>query len=111
VLPTWIRDEQIRRSSLPISCLHNLSQGSYGGLLTVLARIRHPETFYGSLAVSPALRSFGAAKSLKDNPYVYAATDMVANIYWDADADAARKIRDALKELDACGKGKKDSPR
>jgi len=82
-------------------------KGSYGAFLAVLARVHHPETFYGSFAMSPPIRSLGAGKTLEDNPYLYAATDMVANIYWDADADAARKIRDALKELNACAKGGK----
>jgi len=56
--------------------------------------------------MSPALTSFGASKTLQDNPYKYAASDWVANVYWDTNADAARKIRDALRELDTCVKGK-----
>jgi hypothetical protein len=52
--------------------------------------------------MSPGLRGLGAAASLGDNPLKFASTDMVANIYWDANADAALKIKNALKDLQSC---------
>ncbi|KAI1379839.1 serine carboxypeptidase S28-domain-containing protein [Hypoxylon crocopeplum] len=76
--------------------------GSYGGFLAVMARVRHPETFHGSLSIAPLLTSFGHSSTLADNPFKFAATDWVAQVYYDASVEAAIKIRDALSTLNAC---------
>jgi len=107
-------DGPVARLSSRSQCFFFANQvsipGSYGGFLSALARIRYPETFYGSIAMSPALTNFGASTTIQENPYRFAASDWVANVYWDTNPYAAQKIRDALKELDSCAKGKTDSP-
>ncbi|KAJ9606031.1 hypothetical protein H2200_009880 [Cladophialophora chaetospira] len=79
-----------------------ISGGSYGGFLATQARIRHPDKFYGALALSPPLTSFGASATIEDNPYKFAVQDWMANVFWDANAEAALKIKNALSGLWDC---------
>ncbi|KAI1337220.1 peptidase S28 [Xylariaceae sp. FL0016] len=96
----WVRSTVPGAENSPVI----YTGGSYGGFLAVMARIRHPETFYGSLSISPLLRSWGAGATLAENPYKFAATDWLAQVYYDLSAEAAWKIRNAVQELDNCVK-------
>ncbi|KAH8883404.1 hypothetical protein GQ53DRAFT_771862 [Thozetella sp. PMI_491] len=96
----WIRKTVPGAENSPVI----YSGGSYGGFLSVMARVRHPETFHGALAISPVVRGFGVSDTVEDNPYKFAATDWVANIYWDANAEASYKIKHALSSLAECAK-------
>ncbi|KAI0473665.1 serine carboxypeptidase S28-domain-containing protein [Xylariaceae sp. FL0804] len=108
----WIRRTVLGAENSPVI----YCGGSYGGFLATMARIRHPETcerpltldppqqVHGSIAASPVLRGFGRSTSLKDNPYLYAATDWLAQVYYDESLEASLKIKNALQELDVCAK-------
>ena len=68
--------------------------------------MRHPHIFYGGLALSPPLTSFGASTTVRDNPLKFAVQDWTANVYWDANAEAALKIKTALDRLWTCIQGR-----
>ena len=67
-----------------------------------MARVRYPHVFTGSLAFSPICRSWGVSTTIEDNPYKFASTDKVADIYWNTNAEAARKIKAAVAQLSNC---------
>ncbi|KPI34908.1 Lysosomal Pro-X carboxypeptidase [Cyphellophora attinorum] len=75
--------------------------GSYGGFLAAEAIIREPDAFYGSIASSPLLYSFGG-QTLEGNPHHYAGLDMVSNIWFDESAEAAYKIQEATSLFSRC---------
>ncbi|KAI5924208.1 serine carboxypeptidase S28-domain-containing protein [Camillea tinctor] len=72
---------------------------SYGGALAVAARIKHPDTFWGSIASSPAIDSFGP---LDSNRYRFDAAVRNDVIYKNASASAYDKIKSAMSALKAC---------
>ncbi|KAK6951667.1 hypothetical protein Daesc_006190 [Daldinia eschscholtzii] len=57
---------------------------SYGGFLAVSARIRYPETFWGAIASSPALNSFGP---LSSNQFKFDSAKWASQVYNDCLAD------------------------
>ena len=95
---TWLRATVPGAKDSPII----YGGGSYGGSLAILARAQHRDFFAGALSFSPACKSWGGSRTLQQNPYKFAASDWVAQLYWDADADVARKIRSSLMQLDRC---------
>ncbi|KAI0471579.1 serine carboxypeptidase S28-domain-containing protein [Xylariaceae sp. FL0804] len=92
----WIRDTVPGANKSKILML---STASYGGFLAVVARIRHPETFWGAIASSPALTSFGP---LDVNSYRFAATDRASSIYYNASSEAAGLIQSAMLAFQQC---------
>lgn len=70
---------------------------SYGGFLSPVIRLNYPETFYGAVAWASPIRCFGPDKA---NPDRFIWMDHVSNVYYDQSANAAKKIKNALHELD-----------
>ena len=64
--------------------------------------MHYPETFNGSISFAPICKSFGKSVTLQENPWKFAATDKIATIYWDANADASRKIKKTVRKLYDC---------
>ncbi|KAI1206300.1 uncharacterized protein F4807DRAFT_470284 [Annulohypoxylon truncatum] len=75
---------------------------SYGGFLAVLARIRHPETFYGAIASSPALTSFGP---LTSNRYKFDSAKWASDVYGGASKAASAKIQTSMLIFKKCLSG------
>ncbi|TVY92709.1 Lysosomal Pro-X carboxypeptidase [Lachnellula willkommii] len=80
--------------------------GSYGGNLALTYRVKHPETFFGSFASAPMTESFGPLvnntakfRSAEQHQLI---TGKLSNIYHDASAEAAAKIKAAMMELYTC---------
>ena len=69
---------------------------SYGGFLSAMMRLNHPETFYGSVAWAAPMRDFGPDESNSDR---FNWLDHVSNVYLDESAEAARNIQNALQEI------------
>ena len=65
-----------------------------------MARIRHPDTFYGAISSSPLLTLFGSTTS---NPFKFAAANWTANVYQKKSSKVTAKIRDALWIFQNCG--------
>ena len=57
-----------------LCCQPDLFIGSYGGTLAMSLRTKRPETFYGSLASSPTVESWGGSD---DNPDKYKTAEWV----------------------------------
>ncbi|KAI0599210.1 serine carboxypeptidase S28-domain-containing protein [Biscogniauxia sp. FL1348] len=72
---------------------------SYGGFLAVAARIRHPTTFWGAIASSPALNSFGP---LDSNRFRFDAAERNDVIYENISATAYDKIKSSMLDLEDC---------
>ncbi|KAI1464485.1 uncharacterized protein F4812DRAFT_462543 [Daldinia caldariorum] len=72
---------------------------SYGGFLAVLARIRYPETFWGVIASSPALNSFGP---LGSNQYKFDSAKWASQVYYNISKDAASKIKTSMLTFKKC---------
>ncbi|KAI1458884.1 hypothetical protein F4805DRAFT_473862 [Annulohypoxylon moriforme] len=72
---------------------------SYGGFLAVLARIRYPDTFYGAIASSPALTSFGP---LTSNRYKFDSAKWASEVYGGASKDASAKIKTSMQIFKKC---------
>ncbi|KAI2466695.1 serine carboxypeptidase S28-domain-containing protein [Annulohypoxylon bovei var. microspora] len=72
---------------------------SYGGFLAVLARIRHPDTFHGAIASSPALTSFGP---LTSNRYKFDSAKWANDVYVGASKDAFTKIKASMLTFKKC---------
>ncbi|KAI1411939.1 hypothetical protein F5Y13DRAFT_180534 [Hypoxylon sp. FL1857] len=72
---------------------------SYGGFLAVSARIRYPNVFYGAVASSPALNSFGP---LGSNRYKFDSAKWASNIYDNTSNDASAKIQTAMADFKKC---------
>ncbi|KAI1390750.1 serine carboxypeptidase S28-domain-containing protein [Hypoxylon trugodes] len=72
---------------------------SYGGFLAVSARMRYPDTFYGAIASSPALNSFGPTGS---NRYKFDSAKWASNIYDDVSKNASVKIKMAMLAFKKC---------
>ncbi|KAI1505719.1 serine carboxypeptidase S28-domain-containing protein [Biscogniauxia marginata] len=72
---------------------------SYGGFLAVSARIRRPGTFWGAIASSPALNSFGP---LDTNTFRFDAADRTDIIYQNMSSNAYDKIKSAMSTFDEC---------
>ncbi|KAI1101949.1 hypothetical protein F4804DRAFT_354101 [Jackrogersella minutella] len=72
---------------------------SYGGFLAVSARIRYPDTFYGAIASSPALTSFGP---LTSNRFKFESAKWASDVYDGASKDASSKIRMAMTDFKKC---------
>ncbi|OAL38393.1 hypothetical protein AYO20_02452 [Fonsecaea nubica] len=67
--------------------------GSYGGWLSAMLRLNHPETFYGSIAWAGPTESLGPNSSnpARGNWYTF-----LSNIYSSYSAEVAAKIKAAL---------------
>ncbi|KAI1640611.1 serine carboxypeptidase S28-domain-containing protein [Biscogniauxia mediterranea] len=76
---------------------------SYGGFLAVAARIRHPNTFWGAIASSPALNSFGP---LDSNRFRFDAAERNDVIYENISANAYDRIKSSMLALQHCISGK-----
>ncbi|KAI1487822.1 serine carboxypeptidase S28-domain-containing protein [Biscogniauxia mediterranea] len=72
---------------------------SYGGFLAVAARIRHPNTFWGAIASSPALNSFGP---LDSNRFRFDAAERNDVIYENISANAYDRIKSSMLALQHC---------
>ncbi|OTA99650.1 hypothetical protein M426DRAFT_16251 [Hypoxylon sp. CI-4A] len=72
---------------------------SYGGFLAVSARMRYPDTFYGAIASSPALNSFGP---LGSNQYKFDSAAWASDVYDAASKDASSKIQAAMLQFKKC---------
>ncbi|KAI0139425.1 serine carboxypeptidase S28-domain-containing protein [Hypoxylon sp. NC0597] len=72
---------------------------SYGGFLAVSARMRYPNVFYGAVASSPALNSFGP---LGSNQYKFDSAKWASDIYDDTSKDASAKIKMAMTDFKKC---------
>ncbi|KAI1376539.1 hypothetical protein F4677DRAFT_459707 [Hypoxylon crocopeplum] len=72
---------------------------SYGGFLAVSARIRYPETFYGAIASSPALNSFGP---LSSNRFKFDSAKWASDIYEGASKNASTKIKVSMLAFKKC---------
>ncbi|KAJ7924724.1 serine carboxypeptidase S28-domain-containing protein, partial [Mycena leptocephala] len=69
---------------------------SYGGFLTTVLRINHPETFFGALASAGPVRAFLPVTNDTDRFNRYG---LVSQYWMDHAPDAALKVRDGFKEL------------
>ncbi|KAI8966151.1 hypothetical protein F5Y11DRAFT_214551 [Daldinia sp. FL1419] len=72
---------------------------SYGGFLAVSARIRYPDTFWGAIASSPALNSFGP---LSSNQFKFDSAKWASQVYNDASKDASSKIKTSMLTFKKC---------
>ncbi|KAH8797338.1 peptidase S28 [Xylogone sp. PMI_703] len=70
---------------------------SYGGFLSQVIRLNHPETFFGSVAWAAPVRGFGPDRG---NPDRSNWINHVTNVYLDQSVVAAQKIKNALQEFD-----------
>ncbi|KAI1138591.1 hypothetical protein F5Y05DRAFT_413212 [Hypoxylon sp. FL0543] len=75
------------------------SSASYGGFLAVSARMRYPNVFYGAVASSPALNSFGP---LGSNQYKFDSAKWASGIYEDTSKDASAKVKTAMTDFKKC---------
>ncbi|XXH00099.1 aprataxin-like protein [Hypoxylon texense] len=75
------------------------SGSSYGGFLAVLARLRYPDTFYGAIASSPALNSFGP---LSSNKFKFDSAKWASDVYDEVSIDASTKIKMAMIQFKRC---------
>ncbi|KAI1761428.1 hypothetical protein GGR53DRAFT_522380 [Hypoxylon sp. FL1150] len=75
------------------------SGSSYGGFLAVAARLHHSDTFYGAIASSPALNSFGP---LGSNIFKFDSTKWASDVYDSVSADASTKIKTAMLTFKRC---------
>ncbi|KAI0166948.1 hypothetical protein GGR52DRAFT_584809 [Hypoxylon sp. FL1284] len=80
---------------------------SYGGFLAVSARMQYHETFYGAIASSPALNSFGP---LDTNRYRFDATRWAGDVYDSISADATSKIKSAMLQFKKCIQSRTEAP-
>ncbi|OTA94607.1 hypothetical protein M434DRAFT_10557 [Hypoxylon sp. CO27-5] len=72
---------------------------SYGGFLAVSARMRYPHVFYGAVASSPALNSFGP---LGSNRYKFDSAKWASDVYEDTSKKASAKINIAMTDFKKC---------
>ncbi|KAK6382288.1 hypothetical protein LTS17_004175 [Exophiala oligosperma] len=70
--------------------------GSYGGFLTTVLKMNHPDIFYGALPFAAPLRSIGANNQ---NPQRYNWFKYLNQVYWDLSATAAGKMKHAFDVL------------
>ncbi|KAK5198654.1 hypothetical protein LTR92_001125 [Exophiala xenobiotica] len=70
--------------------------GSYGGFLTTVLKMNHPDVFYGALPFAAPLRSIGANYQ---NPQRYNWFIWLNQVYWDLSASAAGKMKHAFEVL------------
>ncbi|KAJ4481926.1 serine carboxypeptidase S28-domain-containing protein [Lentinula aciculospora] len=68
---------------------HSPPKGSYGGFLTAMFRLNHPETFFGGVA------SAGPSTMIKCGPF-----RQVSNVHSDRSAEEAAKIKEGLLALE-----------
>ena len=55
--------------------------------------------------MSPALTSFGSSATAQENPLKFAVKDWTAQVIWDANAEAAQKLKDAINTFYLCTTG------
>ncbi|KAI2615957.1 hypothetical protein GGR54DRAFT_649832 [Hypoxylon sp. NC1633] len=79
---------------------------SYGGFLAVSARMQYPDTFYGAIASSPALNSFGPTSS---NRFKFDSAKWASDVYEEASKGASSKIKTSMLTFKRCLAGKKDN--
>ncbi|KAI0834704.1 hypothetical protein F5Y06DRAFT_289614 [Hypoxylon sp. FL0890] len=72
---------------------------SYAGFLAVSARMRYPDVFYGAIASSPALNSFGP---LGSNQNKFDSAKWASEVYGDVSNHASNKIKTAMKIFKKC---------
>ncbi|KAI1776244.1 hypothetical protein F4818DRAFT_457689 [Hypoxylon cercidicola] len=72
---------------------------SYGGFLAVSARLRYPDTFYGAIASSPALNSFGP---LSSNKFKFDSAIWASDVYDEVSIDASNKIKMSMTQFKRC---------
>ncbi|KAF2104899.1 hypothetical protein NA57DRAFT_71100 [Rhizodiscina lignyota] len=70
--------------------------GSYGGTLTTLLRLFHPDTFYGAIPSAPLIKSFGLDAQ---DPDRFEWFKWVSQVYRDESAEAAAKIKEAMLDF------------
>jgi hypothetical protein len=70
--------------------------GSYGGTLSAIARVKYPETFYGSIASS--LLTTGLVSD-PDTPNLFAWGDWANEVYNYVSYEASQRIRSAMSDL------------
>ncbi|KIW88862.1 uncharacterized protein Z519_10346 [Cladophialophora bantiana CBS 173.52] len=68
--------------------------GSYGGFLTTVLKMNHPDVFFGAIPFAAPLRSIG---SNNQNPQRYEWFKWANQTYRDLSASAANKMKHALK--------------
>lgn len=81
------------------SWANSILVASYGGFLAVSARIRYPDTFYGAIASSPALNSFGP---LSSNQAKFDSAKWASQVYNNASKDASSKIKTSMLTFKKC---------
>ncbi|KAL7625277.1 Thymus-specific serine protease [Parahypoxylon ruwenzoriense] len=72
---------------------------SYGGFLAVAARVQYPHKFYGAIASSPALTSFGP---LGSNRFKFDSAKWASEVYVNKSIEASSKIKMAMLEFKKC---------
>ena len=75
-----------------------MTSGSYGGTLSTIARVKHPEAFFGAIASSPLTTGL---ISDPNAPNVYAWGDWANWVYNDYSFEASSRIRSAMASLRA----------